>query len=60
MLRSIGDYDIDGLETDIVFYSKELLLKSNDTFTNQLREEGITLWKRGDYTDEWSKLLCYC
>lgn len=40
------DEPLDGVTTDVVFYTMESYLKSQDIFSSELRKDSVLLWKR--------------
>ena len=40
------DEPLDGVSTDVVFYTMESYLKSQDVFSSELRKYSFLLWKR--------------
>lgn len=47
----------DDMRGDIVFSSIENLIKSNEKLYIDIRQDGIPLWKGGEFTDEYEQLL---
>lgn len=47
-----------GVTSDVVFYIQDSYENSMDLFTKQIRDNGIILWERGDYSEIGKQLLC--
>lgn len=41
------DEPMDGVSTDVVFYTVQSFLEAQDLFSRELRKESYLLWKRG-------------
>lgn len=45
------------MKGDIVFTSKDSFEKSTEKLHSDIKRDGIILWNRGEYTDEYKQLL---
>ena len=46
-LQEALDEPMDGVSTDVVFYTVQSYLEAQDLFSKELRKESCLLWKRG-------------
>jgi uncharacterized protein len=42
------DEPLSGVTTDVVFYNEDDFKNANDTFTNEVKKHGITIWERNE------------
>ncbi|NMB43981.1 MAG: nucleotidyltransferase domain-containing protein [Clostridiales bacterium] len=56
-IRSDLEFLPDDMKGDIVFTNKECFEKSTEKLHKDIRRDGIILWNRGKYTDEYKQLL---
>ncbi len=56
-VRSDLEFLPDDMQGDIVFTNKEFYETSTEKLHSDIRRDGITLWNRGKYTDEYKQLL---
>lgn len=47
LIQETLDKSIDGVSTDVVFYTVESYLGGQDLFSKELRKDSYLLWKRG-------------
>ncbi|NLJ89599.1 MAG: nucleotidyltransferase domain-containing protein [Clostridiales bacterium] len=56
-IRSDLEFLPDDMKGDIVFAHKEYYENSTEKLHSDIRRDGIILWNRGKYTDEYKQLL---
>lgn len=57
LLREMIDNCNCEVASDLVFYSSDIFKNSMDTFTKNIKKNGKFLYKGGELTDEYHKLL---
>lgn len=56
-VRSDLEFLPDDMKGDIVFTNKECFETSTQKLYSDIRRDGIILWNKGEYTDEYKQLL---
>jgi predicted nucleotidyltransferase len=49
--------DDTNVTTDVVFYDRDVFNSSKERIVDNMKNDKIVLWRRGEYTDEYKGLL---